>query len=63
MDLMPFLITLAIIGALLWVVNAYIPMDRKIKQILNIVMVVAVALWVCNLFGVFDFFQGFHIGK
>ena len=38
-------------------------MDRKIKQILNIVEVVVAALWLGNLFGVFDFVQGFHIGR
>ena len=30
-------ITLVVIGVLLWLVNTYIPMDAKIKQILNAV--------------------------
>lgn len=38
------------IGVLLWVVNAYIPMDAKIKQILNVVVIVVVILWVLHLF-------------
>lgn len=63
MDLVQFVIILIVVGLLLWMVNNYIPMDRKIKQILNIVVVIAVVLWVGNLFGVFDSLRGIRIGK
>ena len=63
MDITQFVIILVIVGALLWLVNNYIPMDRKIKQILNIVVVIAVILWIGNLFGVFDSIRGIRIGK
>ncbi len=63
MDLVQFVIILIVVGFLLWMVNNYIPMDRKIKQILNIVVVIAVVLWVGNLFGVFDSVRGIRIGK
>jgi hypothetical protein len=36
----------------LWLVNRYIPMDGKIKTILNIVVVIAVVLWLLYGFGV-----------
>ncbi len=45
------LITLVVIGVLLWLVNAYIPMDSKIKNILNIVIVIAVVIWLLQAFG------------
>jgi hypothetical protein len=61
-DIMQLVIILIVIGVLLWLVNNYIPMDRKIKQILNIVVVIAVILWVGNLFGVFDSIRGLRIG-
>ena len=48
-------ITLIVIGILLWLVNAYIPMDAKIKNILNIVVVICVVLWLLSVFGVFDY--------
>jgi bacteriorhodopsin len=38
-------LALVVIGILLWVVNAYVPMDGKIKQILNVFVVVCVVLW------------------
>ncbi len=50
MDLISLVVVLIVIGVLLWLVNAYIPMDEKIKNIINIVVVVAVVLWVLKLF-------------
>jgi hypothetical protein len=41
-----------VVGVLLWLINTYIPMDGKIKQILNVVVVIAVVLWLLSAFGV-----------
>ena len=38
MSLISLVVTLVVVGVLLWLINAYIPMDGKIKQILNIVV-------------------------
>jgi hypothetical protein len=45
-------ITLIVIGILLWLINTYIPMDGKIKQILNIVVVICVIVWLLRVFGI-----------
>ena len=45
-------ITLVVVGVILWAVNNYIPMDGKIKQILNVVVVIGVVLWLLSIFGV-----------
>ncbi len=52
MSMINLLITLVVVGVLLWLVNAYIPMDAKIKSILNIVVVIAVVLWLLQAFGI-----------
>jgi len=52
MSLITIVVTLIIVGVLLWLVNTYIPMDGKIKKIMNIVVVVVVVLWLLNVFGV-----------
>lgn len=52
MPLINVAITLIIVGVLLWLVNAYIPMDGKIKKILNIVVVICVVVWLLSVFGV-----------
>lgn len=51
MSLIHLVVALIVIGVLLWLVNQYVPMDGKIKQILNIVVVVAVVLWLLFAFG------------
>jgi hypothetical protein len=52
MSLVTIVVTLIVVGVLLWLVNTYIPMDGKIKKILNVVVVVVVGLWLLNVFGV-----------
>ena len=52
MSLISIVITLIVVGVLLWLVNTYIPMDGKIKKVLNIVVMVVVVLWLLNVFGV-----------
>jgi hypothetical protein len=51
MPLINIVIALIVVGVGLWLVNNYIPMDRKIKTILNVVVVVAVAIWVLQAVG------------
>ncbi len=50
--LISVIVSLIIVGVLLWLVNSYLPMDGKIKQILNVVVVIAVILWLLRVFGV-----------
>ena len=50
MPLYQFVITLAVVGLLLWLVNRYIPMQSQIKGLLNGVVVIAVILWVASLY-------------
>ena len=45
-------LTLIVVGVLLWLVNTYIPMDSKIKKILNAVVVICVVVWLLYAFGV-----------
>lgn len=52
MSLISLVVTLIVVGVLLWLVNAYIPMDGKIKKILNIVVVICVVLWLLSVFGI-----------
>jgi hypothetical protein len=52
MPLVNVVLTLIVVGVLLWLINAYIPMQSTIKSILNIVVVVAVVLWLLYGFGI-----------
>jgi hypothetical protein len=61
MPLLTILIVLIVAGVLLWLVNSYIPMDRKIKAILNAVVVIVVIVWLLKLFGVLTYLKDIHI--
>ena len=52
MSLISLIVTLIVVGVLLWLVNAYIPMDAKIKKILNVVVVICVVIWLLSAFGI-----------
>lgn len=54
MSLISLILTLIVVGVLLWLVNTYIPMDGKIKKILNIVVVICVVVWLLYAFGILD---------
>jgi thiol:disulfide interchange protein len=45
MPLINIVIALIVVGVALWLINTYIPMAGSIKTILNVVIVVAVAIW------------------
>jgi hypothetical protein len=51
-SLISLIVTLIIVGVLLWLVNSYMPMDGKIKKILNVVVVICVVIWLLSAFGV-----------
>jgi uncharacterized membrane protein YhdT len=54
MSLISLAVTLIVIGVLLWMVNTYIPMDGKIKKILNVVVVICVVVWLLFAFGILN---------
>jgi hypothetical protein len=47
---------------LLWLVNSFIPMQGQIKSILNAVVVIAVVLWLLNIFGLFHSLSHIRVG-
>jgi hypothetical protein len=51
MPLLNIVVALIVVGVALWLINNYIPMASSIKTILNVVVVVAVVVWVLQAFG------------
>jgi len=62
MPLVTVVLTLLVIGVLLWLVNRFIPMQGQIKGILNGVVVIAVVLWLLQVFGLFGYLTQFKVG-
>jgi hypothetical protein len=63
MPLINLIIILVVVGVVLWLINNYIPMDRKIKSILNIVVVIVVILWLLSVFGIIGSLSGLRVGR
>jgi hypothetical protein len=52
MSFIGLVVVLVVVGVVLWLINTYIPMDYKIKSILNVVVVIVVVVWLLQAFGV-----------
>jgi hypothetical protein len=63
MPLLNILVTLIVVGFLLWLVNRFIPMAGSIKTILNAVVVIVVVLWLLDVFGLFHLLSRIHGGR
>lgn len=45
MSIIQVVIILIVVGVLLYLVNDFIPMDAKIKKLLNVVVIVVLVVW------------------
>lgn len=61
MPLINVFVVLIVVGVLLWLINSYIPMDGKIKRILNVVAIIIVVIWLLRAFGILDSLTGVRI--
>jgi hypothetical protein len=61
MPILTILIVLIVAGIILYIVNNYIPMDGKIKNILNVVVVLVTIGWLLKIFGVFTYLKDINI--
>jgi hypothetical protein len=61
MSLLSIIIAICVVGILLWAINSFIPMDAKIRTILNCVVVIALILWLLKAFGIWHYLGTVHI--
>lgn len=62
MPLINIIVVLIVVGFLLWLINNYMPMDGKIKAILNALVVIAVVLWLLRVLGLLSSLDSIHLG-
>ena len=60
--LVTVVITLCVVGLLLWLVNRFVPMQSQIKGILNAVVVIAVVIWLLKVFNLLGYITQFRVG-
>jgi hypothetical protein len=63
MPLVNIVIVLIIVGVLLWLINQFIPMAASIKTILNVVVVVAVVVWLLQATGMWGHLSSYHVTR
>lgn len=54
MSVLNLLVLLILVGLGLYLVNQVLPIDAKIKTIINVVVVLLVVFWLLEVFGLFD---------
>lgn len=62
MPLLQIVITLIVVGVLLWLINRFIPMQSSIKSILNGLVTIVVVLWLLNILGLFHSMSRIRVG-
>ena len=60
MSILSLVITLIVIGFILWLINL-IPMHRTIKSIINAIVVIFVIIWLLQVFGVIGSVSNFQV--
>lgn len=61
MSILSLILVICVVGVLLWLVNAYLPLDPKIRVILNAVVVIVLVIWLLKVFGLWQSLQTIHI--
>jgi hypothetical protein len=63
MPLITVVLTICVVGVLLWLINRFIPMQSQIKGILNGVVVIVLVIWLINAFGLLHYLTQFRVGQ
>lgn len=61
MPIVNIIIILIVAGVVLWAINAYIPMAKSVKGILNFVVVAVIVVWLLQIFGVLDSLKNIRV--
>ncbi|RPI18564.1 MAG: hypothetical protein EHM58_05145 [Ignavibacteriae bacterium] len=60
MPLLTVIITLIVVGVVLWLINL-IPMQRTIKTIINTIIVIVVIVWLMKIFGLWSYLSNITV--
>ena len=63
MPILNLVFMLILVGVGLWMINRFIPMADSIKTILNVVVVVAVCVWVLQAVGLWGDLSSYRVGN
>lgn len=50
--LVSIIIALLVVGLILWLVNKFAPFDKKIKTVINVIVIILLIIWLLRVFGI-----------
>ena len=62
MSLLSLVVLLIVIGILLWLVETHIPLDPTIKKIIRVVVIIAVCIFLLQVFGLLPDLNAIRVG-
>jgi hypothetical protein len=60
MSLLSLIIAIVVVGVVLYCINAFVPMEGKVKTILNVVVILVLVVWLLQAFGLLDFLSNIN---
>jgi hypothetical protein len=60
MPLLTIIITLIVVGVVMWLINL-IPMQPTIKRIINTIIVIVIVIWLMRVFGLWSYLGNIHV--
>jgi len=63
MPLLTIVITLLVVGVLLWLINTYASqrVDVKIIKLINVLVIIVVIIWLLKILGLWAYLSGVHV--
>lgn len=61
MPILTIVLTLIVIGVLLYLVNTYIPLEPMFKKLINIVVIIATCVWLLKIVGLWAYLTNVRI--
>lgn len=55
MELIAIVLTLVVVGVLMWLINTYVPMAEGVRKLVNAVVVIVLVLWLLRIFGMLNY--------
>lgn len=57
MSFIGIILVICVVGIVLWLINAMLPMDGKVKMVLNAFVVIALVVWLLRITGMMHYFN------
>lgn len=61
MNLIAIVLTLVVVGVLMWLLDTYVPLDATMKRIIHGLIIIVTVIWLLQTFGILAYMQNVNI--